>query len=210
MPCHAVLCGAVLGRAACFAALTLSYHLHASYHSKCHVRYRCYYARFVHTTLLNCKKCTPSSAQLSSAQLISAQLQLSYSSAAQRIAVWCHVVPCLTLRCGAVPCCAFVRTYCTRYHAKYKVPGIMRSTRYQVPVCTCVLVFLFSLFDCSLGSHAFVLLANYTRIPPITTWHRQQAQSTAQGHELCRSSSWHYQIVGCTKSWASSFCPLPI
>ena len=31
---------------------------------------------------------------------------------------------------------------------------------------------------------------------------------TQQGNLLCTSCSWHYQIAVCTKSWASSFCPL--
>ena len=49
----------------------------------------------------------------------------------------CHpvpsgAVPCPAVRCGAVPCCAMLSFEDT-------VPGIMRSTRYQVPVCSCVL-----------------------------------------------------------------------
>ena len=64
--------------------------------------------------------------------------QLSDGLAAQRSAVRCCAVPCPALRCGAAPCygalrCAFFGAYSIRY---------LRRIRYQVPVCTCVLVFL--------------------------------------------------------------------
>ena len=61
--------------------------------------------------------------------------------------MWCRAIPCIALRCGAVPCCC--RAVLSFEHT---VPGIMRSTRYQVPECTCVLVFLpFSVIVLVLG-----------------------------------------------------------
>ena len=69
------------------------------------------YIRFVRTTLLNHSKCS----HLSSAQLS------NYTSAARS-----------AVRCRAVPCCAVLSFEHTT------VPGTMRSTRYQVPVRTCV------------------------------------------------------------------------
>ena len=70
-------------------------------------------------------------------QLSSAQPTAIFSSTAQRRAVPCGAVPCPALRCCFVLRCAFFRTYSsTRY--------MMRRTRYEVPVCTCcVLYFAF-------------------------------------------------------------------
>ena len=111
MRCRAVrYCAALCGVLRC-----TFYFVHVRYHSK-------YHTRFVSTTLLSHKKCTPRSAQPSN------------SSAAPRSAVRCRAVPCLP--CGAVPCYAFFRTC---------------STTYQLPVCTCVLVSLFSSFGCPLS-----------------------------------------------------------
>ena len=70
------------------------------------------------------------------AQKMHAQISYSSAIAQQRSTAGCRAVPYPALRCGAVPCCAalsFVHT---------AVPG-MRSTRYQVPACTCGLVFCF-------------------------------------------------------------------
>ena len=96
--CHVVQC--------CVLCRTYSF-VHARYHSKYHTSDR--YTRFVRTTLLKNKKCTPSSAQL--------------SSAAQRSAVPCLAVLCRAAACCALLRCAFFRTYSTRYHAKYQVSG---------------------------------------------------------------------------------------
>ena len=106
--------------------LLSAFHILILIFSKFNTTYRYYYTRFVHTRYyVGESKCTPI-AQLSPA---------IYSSAAQRSAV----------RCRAVLGCAFFRT---------AVLGMKRSTRYQVPVCTCcVLVFLPFLQLISLGPH---------------------------------------------------------
>ena len=80
-------------------------------------------------------------AQLSSAQLYRAQ---------QRSAAPCGAVgvPCLALRCGAVSC------YAVLYFEHTAVPGTNRRPMYQVPVCTCcVLFFLLFLHYISLCPH---------------------------------------------------------
>ena len=70
----------------------------------------------VRTTLLDHKKCTPSSAQLSSA--------IAEQRAAQHHAVPCGAALCHWMRCWAPLSCAFFRTHnSTRYHAKYQEPG---------------------------------------------------------------------------------------
>ena len=104
LPCDVVLCGAA--RYLLFRRRQVSFDEVVSYSSTevCHTR-------SVGTTLLNHKKCTPSSAQL------------SYSSAARSAAPY-GAVRCRALRCGAVPCCAGLSFENT-------VPGIMRSTRYR-------------------------------------------------------------------------------
>ena len=82
--------------------------------------------------------------------MLPAQLSSSYRAqqrAAQRRgvpwgAVRCRAVPYLALWCGAVLC----RTVLFFEHV---VPDIMRSARYQVPVCTYVCARLFAFFiDC--------------------------------------------------------------
>ena len=52
--------------------------------------------------------------------------------------------------------------------------------------------------------------AQRTPILPIRTRHRQQAYNTAQGNQLCTSTSWQHEFASCIKSWAFSSCPLHI
>ena len=177
-----VRCCVVLCRAASCAVLTLSYrcNFRSIYHT------RCWYNRFVRT-LLNHKQCTPSSAQLS-------------NSAAQRSAVRCRAVPCPALQCGAVPCCAVLRCDLFRTYS---------STNHQTPRYRCAVWSCF-FFDwlSPLGPHAFVF-ANYTRTAHQTvTLPASTQHSTAQRDQLRTSSPWHYQNASCTKSPASSSCPL--
>ena len=81
------------------------------------------------------------------AQLSSAQLYIAQQRRQRR------AVPCLAPRCGALSCCD------VHYFEHTAVPGMKRSIRYQVPVCTrsqvpvctcCVFVFFaFSSVDLS-------------------------------------------------------------
>ena len=49
------------------------------------------------------------------------------------------------------------------------------------------------------------------KVPPYRRSERNTGtKSTQQVNFLCTSSSWHYQIVVRTKSWAPSFCPLHV
>ena len=129
-----------------------------------------FHTRFVRTALLNHIE----GSQLSSARLGSAQLSsvIAQQCVAQRRATPCGAVPYPAVRCCAVRRCAvlFFRTHrSTKYHA---------ITRYQVPVCMCVLVFLLSaLIVLPLGPLVVFFPANYTRtadqnvISPTSTQH---------------------------------------
>ena len=92
MPCCAVLCRAV---PCCAVPCCTYFSVHARYHYEvsCQVPVHqvCTYY------LLNHKKCTPRSAQL------------SYSSAAQRSAVRYRALSCPVVPCRALPCCAVLR-----------------------------------------------------------------------------------------------------
>ena len=70
----------------------------------------------------------------------------------------------------------------------------------------------FCFIDYPLSALCIYCFSQITRVLPIRPRHRQQAHSVAQGNQLCTSSSWRYQIAikSCTKSRASSFCPLHI
>ena len=127
------------------------------------------YPESTNPTEHNLDKCTPSSAQL------------SYSSAAQRSAAPCGAVRCCALPCGSVLCraapCYAVLSFV------HTVPGVVRSTRYQVPVCTCVLVCFAFFIDCPLSVvFTFFFSSQVPPVLPIRTLHRQQAtlHSTAQ------------------------------
>ena len=134
MPCGAVGCrgvpwGAVLCRAVpccVLAVLTISYN--ARYHSKYgyQVPVLLYH---VCTYIFYHKKCTPTS-------------QLNPSIPQHRSAAPCGVVRCHAswLRFSAVPCC-------TVLSLEHTAPSIMRSTRYQAPVCTGVLLIIIWLFS---------------------------------------------------------------
>ena len=91
--------------------LCCTFFVHARHQVSYHTRYSD--TRFRRTTLLNHKKCTPSSAQFSS----------SNSSAAPRRAVPCRALPCYAVLCRAACCtCSFVHA---RYYSKYHIiPGI--------------------------------------------------------------------------------------
>ena len=119
----------------------------------------------------------------------------SHSSARQRSAVRCRTVPCLALRCCAVPRCAFCRAYSsTRHHA---IPGTDRC------MYVCTRLFSLSSFDC----HLSVLLCfeNCTHTCDQNVTSPTSTNSTAQRNQLfVQSRSWHYHIAGCTKSWTSS------
>ena len=83
--------------------------------------YQYYVAWLVRTKLVNHEKPTHSSARS------------TCTSTAWRSHIWRRAVPCLAWRYGAVPSSNwpyFVHT----------VPSIMRTTSYQVRVCTCVFV----------------------------------------------------------------------
>ena len=96
-----------------------------------------HHTTFVHTTMLDHTKCTPSSAQLS--------YTVAQRRAAQCPAVWCGTV----LRCAV---------------SNTAVPSIMRNARYQVPVSTYLLVSeLSSLIDLRLGPPYVIFFASYTR-----------------------------------------------
>ena len=132
------------------------------------------------------------------------QLCPATSIAQQRSAAPCGTVP-FALGCGAVPCCAVLSFEHTEYQVsceKHQVPG--------ADICTCIdyKCFCFLLHSIVLTRSCFVL--QVAPVLPITTWHRQQEHSTAQANQPCTSSSWHYQIASCIKSWASHFCPLHI
>ena len=133
--CRALRCGAVLCRAVPCCVLCFTYFLvDARYHSKYHVIPGTGTTISTPPGLLELlrdiaesQKRTPSSALR------------GYCSAAQRRAVPYGAVPGGAVRCRAfcpavwrcaVLRCAFFRTYSTGYHAK--------STRYKVPVCTCI------------------------------------------------------------------------
>ena len=180
MPCGAVLlCDAVRVR-----------------YSKCHttgttaVRTRYY--------MLNHKKCSHSSVQLSPA--IAQQ-----RSAAQRRAVLYGAVSCPAVLCRAALRCAFFRTYSsTRCHA---IPG---TDRY---VCAYVyssfFFFLLIVLSQSLLSPPCPPPEKYTHTRDQNVTSPTSTHNKAQRNQLCvRRSSWRYQIARRTKSWASSFCRL--
>ena len=170
MPCPAVPCRAVRYCVVpCCALLRAVLYLLFGARYQYHTRYQ-YYTRFVRATLLNNQKSIPSSAQL------------SYSSAEQRSAVRCRAAPCLALRCGAMSCLAVLcRAACAVPYFEHTVPGIMRIARYQVPVCTRLLVFLLSsIVVLSWSSFFFFRIFHpYCRperdITNKTTQHRQSA-----------------------------------
>ena len=108
MCCRAVLCRIVPRYVLC----CIYSFVQARYHSKYHTRY---YTRFVRSTFLNHTKCAHS-------QLISATAQQRSEAACD--AVWCRVVPCVALRCGAVlgrGALCFLSTL--RYHVSCAAPG---------------------------------------------------------------------------------------
>ena len=190
MPCGAVPCRAVrhcalLCRALpCCVLCCTHYFVQSRYHSKYHIRYRYYYTRFVCTVLLNHKTASPA--------------QLSPAIPQQHSAAPCGAVPC-----PAVRCCTVLR-YAVYF--EQTVTGSMQSTRYYVPVCTCVLVFSPS-FDCPLS-----LLFMFPCLHILHPYCRSKRDiankhSTAQGNQICTSSSWHYQIAGCATLCASSVRP---
>ena len=109
-------------------------------------------------------------------------------------------VSCPAVRCCAVLCSAALSL-------EHTVPGIMRSTRYRyVRACTHIVDFF---IDCppSQSSSLFFLQPYCRSERSITNKHTAQHR---QSNQLCTCSSWQYQIASCTKSWASSFCPLHI
>ena len=118
-------------------------------------------------------------------------------------------VPCCTVLavlCRAVPCCAVLSFEHT------PVPGIANAGTRYTGMYVCVLAFLLcSLIVLLLGPFRVFFsrkLHPYCRSErDIANKHPEQHR---QGNQLYTSSSWHYQIVSCTKSWASSFCPLHI
>ena len=69
-------------------------------------------------------------------------VKISLFILAQQRAAQRRTVPCFALRCVGEPCCAALR--CAVLSFEYAAPGITRSVRYQVPVCTCVLVLTLS------------------------------------------------------------------
>ena len=96
------------------------------------------------------------------------------------------------VRCCCVLRCAFFRTHNTGYHAKY-----------QVPACTCVLVFLlFSVIVPPVSSPH--VPPPPAKLHPYCGSERDIAnkRSTAQGFQLYTISSWHCQTASCTESWA--------
>ena len=117
-----------------------------------------------------------------------------YSSAAQRSALQRRAVPC-----GAVPCpavlCRTALCFLSSIH-KYQVSCDTRCR----PVCMYVAFALFSLssFDCPLVPPFFVF-ENYTRTGDQNVTSPTNTHNTAQGNQLCVSSSWHYQNPTCTK-----------
>ena len=160
VPCRGLPWGAVLlcgGLPCCAVLRVLRHSIFRTYQAPFEVSYQlpvllhqvCTYV------IVELKQHTPSSAQPSD------------TSAAQRSAVRCRALSCLALRCGAVPCRAVL-------YFEHAVLGIMRSDRYQVPgiipLCSFVLVFLLSSFDCPFSVVSmFFFFANFTRILPIRT-----------------------------------------
>ena len=127
----------------------------------------------------------------------------SVSSAAQRCAVPCPAVACRALPCAALchaaPCCAVLR--CALFRTS--------STRYNATYQVCTRLFAFFV---RLSSPGPLLLIFFTKYPStadqnVTSQTSTQHSTAQQGNAICTSSSWHYQIARCTKSWASSFCP---
>ena len=102
--------------------------------------------------------------------------QLSSVRAQQHSAVRCRAVPCPALRCSALPCFPmifFVRT----------VPDIMRSTRwYHAPVCTCVFVYLLSWLTVVSRSSSYPSppTQNYTRTDRFRSKRDIASKHTAQ------------------------------
>ena len=171
---------AVLFRAACFAALfrtcRVLLEVIISYPVMVQLyRYQGLYAPG--TSLLKYKICTPSAAQP------------SYSSAAQRSAVRYRAVPCLALRCGAA------------LYFEHTAPRVMRSTRYQASLCTCVLVFLLILlpFDCPLSVLMFLLYSQITPVYQNVTSPASTQHSTAL-HSTGQSALHKYIALGIIKS----------
>ena len=124
-----------------------------------------YYKYYIVATLLYCKKCTHSAAQLSSA--------ITQQRAAQ-----CGVVPCLALRCCAIAVLSFERTT-TRYLGMIssKVPG----TRYRyVRVYSSLLSSSIAL---PLGPHAFLAKLHPCCLSECDIC--QHAHNTTQGNQLC-------------------------
>ena len=161
LPCPAVQCGTVLCRAVPCCVLCCIYSfVHATYHSSYNTRYQ--YTGFVRITLLNYKKCTPSSAQR-------------------------RAMPCRALWCSAVPCCdvlrcAFFRTYSSWYRATYQISWY-RYVRVYSSVCPlndCPLSVLFMFFFAKYASTAVLKVTSKA-----TTQH-----ATAQGNQLYTSNCW--------------------
>ena len=126
-----------------------------------------YQVRVLPGTLLSNKNCAPS---YSIAGLSCAVR----CSAVPCGAVPCHAVPCLALRCSAVPCSAVLSFEHT------VVPGIMRSARHQILVCTCVLVLF---VDCSFGPLHVPPPPQVTPVLPIIerTRHSQYKRTAQHG-----------------------------
>ena len=129
---------------------------------------------------------TPSSAQLIIAQKRAAQRRAVLCCAA----LPCPAVRCRAVLCRAVPCYAVLSLeHSTRYHAKYLVPDTGMYVR--------VLVFFAFFLDCppSRSASRFFL----RKLHPYCRSERDIAnKNTAQhrqDHQLCTSSSWHYQLL---------------
>ena len=109
----------------------------------------------------------------------------------------------------------------------------MRSTRFQVPICTRVPVthsintrlrllpryFLSLLFanythtadqNVTLPASTQHSTAQHSTAQHSTAQHSTAQHSTAQANQLCTTSPWRYQVASCTRSWASAFCLLHI
>ena len=170
LPCRALPCGAIpCGAVPCWAVLRVSpYLIFRTWQASSEVSFQvlvlpqvCIYY------LLRCsitKNALPA--------------QLNPAIAKQRNAAPCGAVPCLALRCGVLPCCsavlccAFFRAYSTGNHAKY-----------QVPVCTCILVVLLSSFDGPLSvlfMYFIFCFANYTTADQNVTSPKNTRHSTGQ------------------------------
>ena len=145
-----------------------------------------HHARFVRTSLSN---------HLEYSQLCSANYSSKARSAAPCCAVLCCVaLPCSAMPCRAVPCCAVLR--CALFRTQYQVSCEVPGTRYRyVRACT---RFFFAFFlDCppSRSASRFFL----RKLHPYCRSERDIAnKNTAQhrqDHQLCTSSSWHYQLL---------------